>query len=271
MFREPPKLRDRFTVGIERCAEGRAVKYFGGDALAEYDKARAMESAFAGTPFHVPRALRCDEDSGRVEFEFLEGAVLLQEILEQAYDTRRFRRVLKLNDAAARLLGTLHQRLEVPNARPWRPPAFLAQRAERLGYHLAGTDDVFLHCDYSPVNLLVDRDDRMAVIDASPNSYFTDYACLKGHRFVDVAGYTCKLTWPYRLRSHSPAWRKLAATMRRRFVSVYEQTSGRAVDDRLLRIFESAIVRSFVEWKTTSRLLRSAALGLERIGLHRRP
>jgi aminoglycoside phosphotransferase (APT) family kinase protein len=165
----------------------------------------------------------------------------------------------------------LHQRLELPNARPWRAPAFLAQQAQRLGFSWTDADDVFLHCDYSPVNLLVNRDDRMAVIDASPNRYFTDHACLKGHRLVDVASYTAKLSWPYRLRSHTTAWRKMAATLRRRFIDVYERTSGASIDQTLLRMFESAVIRSFVEWKTTSRLLRSAAILVDRVGLHRLP
>jgi hypothetical protein len=228
-----------------------------------------MESALQGTPFVVPRALRCDAASGHVDFEFFADAVHLQELLEQAYHTRRFRRVFKLNDAAGRLLGILHERLFVPNANPWRPPEFLARRALRLGQPL-GNHDVFLHCDYSPVNLLIDRQNRMAVIDASPNSYFTDYACLTGPRLVDVANYTAKLTWPYRLRSHSPAWRKLAEALRRRFLNAYERASGRSVDRTLLGLFESAVVRCFVEWKTSNRLVRAAALTVERVGLHRR-
>jgi aminoglycoside phosphotransferase (APT) family kinase protein len=267
MMRSLSGVRDRYTVGIERSSEGRAVKIFGVDAAAEYEKARAMETALCGTGFHVPRALRCDADTGRIEFEYVEGAVLVQEIFEAANGARRFHQALRFNDIAARLLGTLHQRLTVPNSRPWQPPVFLAERAQQEGYSLSGADDVYLHCDYSPVNLLIDPEDELWVIDASPNAYFTDYPCLKGHPLVDVAGYTSKLLWPFRLRTHSRRWRKMATVLRRRFIANYEQSCGRSVDDRLLKIFESAVVRAFVEWKTRSRIVRAAAGAVARIGM----
>jgi hypothetical protein len=270
MLRKPPKMRDRFTAGIERWPDGIAVKLFGAQARVEFEKARAIEAALEGTPYHVPRALRWDADTGRVEFEYLENTVLLQEIIEQSHAAGRFRRVLRLNDAAGGLLSVLHQRLTLPQAHVWCPPAYLVERAERAGYQL-GADEVFLHCDYSPVNLLVDRDDGLAVIDASPNVYFTAYAWLKGPRLVDIATYTVRLTWPYRWRSHSSAWRKLAGALRRRFLAAYERRSGYDVDRKLLALFEYAVVRSFVEWKTQSRLLRAAAITLERTGRHRQP
>jgi hypothetical protein len=269
MIGRRPKQRDRYTVGIDRSAEGHAVKRFGRDAVAEFNKARAVEAALSNTGFRVPHAIRCDPDTGQVEFEFLDDATLLQEHFEQAVPRRCFRRVLQLNDDAARLLGNLHQRLVVTDAQRWQPPAFLVWRAKNLGIPLAEDDDVYLHCDYSPVNLLVCPDDRIAVIDASPNQYFTNFACLKGHRLVDIATYTAKLTWPYRLRAYSPAWRRIAAALQRRFADVYGRTTGHTVDFQQLRLFESAVVRAFVEWKTTNRLVRSAAIGVERAGLHR--
>lgn len=268
MIGRRPQKRDRFTVGIHRSQEGHAVKNFGPQLAAEYEKARAVEAALAQSPFHAPHTLRCDAETGQVEFEFVEDATLLQEHLEQALQKRTFRRVLKLNDAAAQLLGLLHRRLVLANAHHWQPPSFLARRTQRLGLPLAESDDVFLHCDYSAVNLLVDREDRLTVIDPSPNSYFTKHACLKGPRLVDIATYTARLTWPYRLRSYSPGWRRFASALRRRFAHVYGRTTGHSVDLRTLGLFESALARSFVEWKTTSRLVRAVAIGIERAGLH---
>lgn len=229
-----------------------------------------MEAALAGTPYLVPRALCCDLHSGRVEFEYLANTSLLQEMMEEAYETHRFHRVLKLNDAAAELLATLHQRLVLSRAREWHAPAFLVQRIARGGVVLLDADNVFLHCDFSPVNLLVNGDDRIGVIDASPNTYFTDYACLRGHRVVDIATYTAKLFWPFRLRSYSTVWRRFAVTLRRRFVSRYERSSGHAIDRGLLSMFEFAVVRRFAEWKSKRRVVRWAASELGRAALAHR-
>jgi aminoglycoside phosphotransferase (APT) family kinase protein len=269
MLQGSSKKRDRYTVGVERCGEDRVAKFFGPDVITEYEKAQAMELALAGTPFLVPRTLGCDVKTGRIDSEYLAETILLQEVVEQAQHRREYRPLMKLNDDAARLLGTLHQRLVLVKARRWQPPVFLVERARRLGCQLDRANDVFLHCDYSPVNLLVGPEGRIAVIDASPNSYFTDYASLTGPPLVDIATYTVKLCWPFRTSAYSPFWRKVAARLRERFVREYERSSGRSVDRELLGAFEYAVLRGFVEWKSQSRLVRSAAMMLARVALLR--
>jgi thiamine kinase-like enzyme len=117
-------------------------------------------------------------------------------------------------------------------------------------------DDVILHCDYSPVNVLIRNDGKLVVIDAAPNEYFTQRADLRGPRYVDLATYTARLYWPYRLRAYKLKWRKLIWRLRRDFIASYEKATDIPIDLAMLSIFERAVLRSRVEWKTKSALVR---------------
>ena len=259
------KNRDRFTYGVEYTSENHVTKFFTGNIFAEYTKAKAMEVALAGTPFRVPRALCFDYGLNCVEFEYIKDAISLQFVLENAFQTRRLDHVIKFNENAAMLLGTLHIQLSVPNARRWLPPDSLISRATKAGYHLDLIEDVFLHCDFSPMNLLIGPDDQITVIDPSPNSYFTDYACLKGNRLVDIATYTTKLLWPFRLSAYSVEWRKFIKSLREDFVNIYEFSCGRNVDRNLLKFFEDEVLKCFVEWKTKHSVVQWSAEKLGRV------
>lgn len=262
------KNRDRFTHGVEFTGEGRVIKYFERDIFEEYMKAKAVEQALAGTPFEATRALRYNQSLSFVEFEYIKDTISFQALLEKAYRTSQFSLVLKLNDDAAKLLSTLHKQMCMPNARYWVPPGFLVRRASKLGYQLDDLNDVFLHCDFSPMNLLISSDDQVFVIDPSPNSYFTDYACLKGTILVDIATYTTKLLWPFRLSAYSVSWRKFTKTLRENFINIYELTCAQPVDRKLLNLFEDSIIRCFVEWKTKQRLVQWLAVGLGRVAMN---
>lgn len=263
------KNRDRYTHGVEFTSKDHVVKYFEeGDVLAEYTKAKAVAKALTNTPFEAAHALRYNQSLNFVEYERIKGSTLFQVLLEKAYQTTQFSRVLELNDAAAELLSTLHKQMYVPNARYWMPNGFLVHRASKLGCKLNELDDVFLHCDFSPVNLLIGADDKIVVIDPSPNSYFTHYACLKGNRLVDIATYTTKLFWPFRLSAYSVRWRNFTKILRENFVSIYEIRCGQTIDRKLLNLFEDAVVRCFVESKTKYRFVQWLAMGVGRVSMH---
>lgn len=265
------RKRDRYISGVEPRGNGLVAKSFGDMAIVEYQKALALEAALAGTRFLVPRAVRCDESSGYIEYEFLPDCVLLMEVIEHAVLSRKYRRVLALNDAAGELLGLVHRRLKVDPVHRWEPPEDLRRQIIEDCDPAASSDDVFLHCDYSPVNLLVTPNLQLAVIDPSPSRGLTGsgFPNLFGHRLVDVANYTAKLFWPYRLRNYTIAGRRLASVLRRRFLAAYERTCGLTVHRDLLRHFEYAATRSFVQWKTKRFLVRWGAMAVARVGLYR--
>src|SRR3954470_17613320 len=100
---------DCYRVGIDRIAEDRVSKFVGPTAQVEFEKARAIESALAGSPFSTPKPLRFDADAGRVEFEFVPDSVRLLEIMEWAYREQDLARVLQLNRSAADMLALLHR------------------------------------------------------------------------------------------------------------------------------------------------------------------
>jgi len=259
--------RDRFTRGVERISPDRVMKVVGASAELDFQKALAIENALAGSRFTTPKALNCDSHAGRIEFEYVENARSLQEVAEQAYATGALEGLLEANRAAGELLAILHSRLTLPDFQHWPVPSFLASDAELSGRSVFADQEVFLHCDFSPVNVLVKNDGHIVLIDASPNTYFTEHANLMGPRFVDIATYTVKLHWPYRWRTFRLKWRQVIDRLRGEFLDSYAQSSGVVVDRTLLRAFERAAVRSFVNWKTRSPLIRLPAMAVSRWGL----
>jgi hypothetical protein len=258
---------DCYRVGIDRIAEDRVSKFVGPTADVEFEKACAIERALAGTPFSTPKPLRFDLDAGRVEFEYVPNTRRLLEVMETAHRDRDIAQVRELNRSAADLLAVLHRNLTLPSAVQWTPPERLVRDAKRHGCDLDALSRIYMHCDYSPVNVLVKPGGELVLIDASPNYYFTYRADLIGPRLVAVATYTAKLFWPYRLRSYSPLWRRMAHVLRDEFVARYGRASGIPVDEEALWLFERALVRSFITWKTQVVPVRWVARLLKRIAL----
>jgi hypothetical protein len=248
--------RDAYTRGVERIAEDRVSKYVGPDAAIEFEKAKAIEQALAGSPFATPKPLSFDRETGRIEFEFVSDARRLQELIEESDATVAVDRVSGSNRAAGAMLGVLHRNLQLHSAARWPMPQFLEHQLQSTGHVLAPVDNVFLHCDYSPVNVLVRYDGQLVVIDAAANKYFTQRADLRGPRYVDLATYTARLYWPYRVRAFRIKWRKLIRRLRHDFILSYEKAAETPIDRVMLRIFERSVLRSRVEWKTKSALVR---------------
>jgi len=259
--------RDRYTRGVERIADDRVSKFVGPTAEIEFQKAQAIEAALAGSPFTTPKALRCDAAAGRIEFEYVGDMTSLQDFIEQAYATRKLDDVLRFNRAAAELLALIHGKLTLPSAAFWTPPRFFQIEMQSPTLARPVQDDVLLHCDFSPVNILVKPSGQLVLIDASANQYFTDRADLTGPRLVDIATYTAKLYWPFRMQTFNYKWRRVASRLRAEFLAGYEQASATRVDRKLLQSFERAVVRSFINWKTGSRAIRLPAMAIGLIGL----
>ena len=258
---------DCYRVGIDRIAEDRVSKFVGPTAEVEFNKACAIERALAGSPFSTPKPLRYDVAAGRVEFEYVPDAVRLLELMERAYQERDLAQVLELNRASAEMLALLHRNLTLSSAVRWTPPQSLVEDARRRGRDLNALDEIFMHCDFSPVNVLVKPTSELVLIDASPNYYFTHRADLIGPRHVAIATYTTKLFWPFRIRMYGPAWRRMAHVLRSEFIARYEQAAGVSIDREVLCLFERALVRAFVVWKTPIVPLRWVALSMSRLAL----
>ncbi len=255
---EHQSQRDAFTKGVQRVADDRVSKSVGGSAGIEFEKARAIEAALAGSSFFTPHAIGWDGESGRIEFDFIEGTRRLQDIFETAAQDRGSNEAFAWNVEAAELLALMHRRLALPQFSRWPIPDRLAGDIKHA--HLPRESDVFLHCDYSPVNLLVNDGGMLFVIDAAPNDYFTQRADLIGPGYVDVATYTARLYWPFRGRALTFKWRGFARQLRNDFVEAYEKAMGRALDRRVLRAFERAVLRARVNWKVDSRVVRFLAI-----------
>jgi hypothetical protein len=102
------------------------------------------------------------------------------------------------------------------------------------------------------------------VIDAASNDYFTQVADLTGPRYVDLATYTAKLYWPYRVRALTFRWRRVVKRLRDDFIRSYEKSAGTVIDRYILRAFERAVLRARVNWKAKSAIVRlpTIAFGL---------
>ena len=59
----------------------------------------------------------------------------------------------------------------------------------------------------------------------------------------------------------------MAHVLRSEFVARYEQASGEPVDREILCLFERAVVRSFVTWKTQVVPVRWVANAMSRVAL----
>jgi hypothetical protein len=244
--------RDSYTTGVERTAADRVSKLFTQYGEIEFHKARAMAIALGNTRFTTPKALRYDPTTCRVEFEYIPHATGLLDAFTDAYQTGHLEDILHHNRDAGELLADVHNRLKLSSATHWLPPSHVERQMKRVGTGWTAQSEVFLHCDFSPVNILVSDVGKLVLIDASPNQYFTNRPDLMGPPVVDIATYTAKLFWPFRFRSFFVNWRRLVKTMRQEFLAAYEQTSGVHVDRRLLSILEHGVVRSFVESRTRS-------------------
>ena len=242
-------------------------KVFTEYAAIEFQKAQAIAAALENTPFMAPEAFEFDPTTGRVEFEYIPQTTRLMDEQLQAYQTGHVEDVLRHNREAGELLACVHQRLKLPSAVPWQPPPHVEREIRRAGESWSTQNQVFLHCDFSAVNILVNADGRLILIDASPNQYFTKRPDLVGPPVVDIATYTARLCWPFRLRFIDHNWRRLAKVLRTEFLSSYEQASGNRVDRSLLTILEQGVVRSFVELKTRSPAIVLPAILLGRLAM----
>jgi hypothetical protein len=258
---------DCYRVGIDRIAGDRVSKYVGPTADVEFGKSCAIGRALAGSRFSTPKALHYDVATGRVEFEFVPDAVRLLEIMERAYHERDLALVLELNRSAAEMLALFHRNMKLESAVRWTPPDALVKAAHRRGRDLNALDEIYMHCDFSPVNILVKPTGELVLIDASPNYYFTHRADLVGPRYVSVANYTSKLFWPFRIRTYSPSSRAMAHVLRTEFITRYEKASGVSIDREILCLFERAVVRSFVRWKTQLVPVRWVAMAMSCVAL----
>jgi Phosphotransferase enzyme family len=261
------RKRDGYTRGVDRVAEDRVSKFVGDQAEIEFQKSRAIELALSGTDFITPKTLGCNTATGCIDFEYVPHGARLFDAMLNAYQTGEVETVLAQNRRAAELLATLHRNLKLSAATAWVPPPMLFRELDRCGQHWPRSNDVFLHCDFSPVNILVDHTGGLVVIDASPNGYLTGSANLTGPPLVDLATYTVRLHWPFRARTYRPSWRRLANTLRADFLNQYEQSSGLLLDRPLLGILERNIVRFFVEWKTGWTLTSGPAVAMARLAL----
>jgi hypothetical protein len=258
---------DRYRVGVDRIAEDRVSKFVGPNAAIEFQKAQAIERALAGSRFSTPKALCYSADTGRVEFEYIPDTRTLLEVMEEAHRHRDFSQTIELNRLAAEMLAVLHRNLTLPSAVRWIPPESLVQDSRRNGLDLDALEQVHMHCDYSPVNILVTPNSELVLIDASPNYYFTHRADLIGPRYVALATYTTKLFWPFRVRTYSYCWRKMAHQLRHDFVHCYAEDTSASIDPKALHLFERASARSFVTWKTRVVPVRWIALLMSRVAL----
>jgi hypothetical protein len=258
---------DCYRVGIDRIAEDRVSKFVGPTADIEFEKACAIERALAGSPFSTPKPLRFDTAAGRVELEYVPDTVRLLEVMERAYRERDLAQVLQLNRSAADMLALLHRNLTLPSAVSWIPPDSLVRDARRHARDLNSLDEVYMHCDFSPVNILVKPTAELVLIDPSPNYYFTFRTDLKGPRYVSLATYTSKLFWPFRMRTYAFSRRRMAHVLRSEFIARYERAFGDSVDREMLCLFERALVRAFVIWKSQLVPVRWAALLMSRLAL----
>jgi hypothetical protein len=258
---------DAYRVGIDRIAEDRVSKFVGPSAAVEFEKALAVERALVGSPFSTPKALQYDIETGRVEFEFVPNAVRLLEVIEHAYRECDLALVLQLNRSSADMLALLHSKLKLESAVSWTPPAVLVESARRHGRDLTTLEEVYLHCDFSPVNILVKPSTELVVIDHSPNYYFTHRTDLTGPRYLSLANYTSKIFWPFRAGPYLPSRRRMSHVLRSEFIARYEHTSGISVDREMLCLFERALVRSFVNWKTQIVPVRWVANAMSRFAL----
>jgi hypothetical protein len=258
---------DCYRIGIDRIAEDRVSKFVGPTAEVEFEKARAVERALAGSPFLTPKPLQCDAAAGRVEFQFVPDTVRLLEIMERAYHECDLAQILQLNRSSAEMLALLHRKLKLESAVRWTPPNFLVEAVVRHGRDLKTLDEIYMHCDFSPVNILVKPTAELVLIDASPNHYFTHRTDLIGPRYVSIGNYTSKLFWPFRIGTYSHSRRRMAHVLRTEFVTRYEQASGVSIDRKMLCLFERAVVRSFVTWKTQLVPVRRMAMAMSRVAL----
>jgi hypothetical protein len=261
------RKRDGYTTGVDRVADDRVSKFVGDQAEVEFQKAQAVERALSGTGFITPKPLDRNTVTGFIDFEYVPHRGRLFDAMIDAYQTGEFETVLAQNRRAAELLAALHRNLRLSVAIPWAPPSSLLRELDRVGRHWPRANDVFLHCDFSSVNILINHAGDLVVIDASPNQYLTRYANLTGPPLIDLATYTVRLHWPFRARTYRPSWRRLANTLRAEFLNQYEQSSGLAPDRPLLAILERNIVRSFVEWKTGSTITSGPSVAMARLAL----
>jgi hypothetical protein len=258
---------DGFRVGIDRIGSDRVSKFVGSTAEVEFKKACAIERALEGSPFSTPKPLSFDAEAGRVEFTFIPDTVRLLDVMEHAYSECDLAQVLRLNREAAEIAALLHRNLKLDSAVPWTPPDFLVEAARRHHRDLNDLEQIYMHCDFSPVNLLVKPTGELVVIDHSPNLYFTRRTDLTGPRYVSVATYTSKLFWPFRLRTYDLVRRRMAHVLRSEFVARYEQVSNETIDREMLGLFERAVVRSFANWKTQIVPVRWIARVMSRLAL----
>lgn len=263
------RSRDCYTTGVTRVGDDRVSKFVGRAAAVEFQKSQFVAEALRDSRFSAPAALCYDEATGCVEFEYIHNTVRLFDLMAAAHDAQQFDIVAKCNAAAGELLATLHRKLHLPSAVAWQPPDSLARAIRRAGYDWSREPQVALHCDFSPVNVLVKPGGELVLIDASPNQYFTDRADLVGSPLIDVATYTVKLNWPFRLRTYSRTWRAMGRKLRSEFIGSYERESATRVDRGLLAVLERGIVRSVVSRKRGAGAILPVALILTRIALPR--
>src|SRR3954451_20194669 len=151
-----PKKRDCYTTGVEQISADRVSKLFTERAEIEFEKAKDITTALKGTPFKAPQALKLDPATSRVEFEFIPNTTRLLDEILQAYHTGHADAVLRHNLEAGELLACVHKRLKLASAVPWTPPPHVEREISRAGESWAAQNQVFLHCDFSSVNILVD-------------------------------------------------------------------------------------------------------------------
>ena len=138
----PHRGRSRFEV---RWPDGRS----------RIPKSLRDRKALAGSPFSTPKPLRFDAEAGRVEFEYVPDTIRLLELMERAYRECDLAHVLELNRSAAEMLALLHRNLKLDSAVRWTPPSALVDIARRRGRDLNTLNEVYMHCDFSPVNIFV--------------------------------------------------------------------------------------------------------------------
>lgn len=255
-----------------RFEGGSVKKSFQTDIDLEFRKAKLLCDIGRKHNFRYPGPIRCDEDSGQIVFERIEGGASIRDdyikfMTAPAVEAKDFGSVFQY---AGRLLAIIHRELVLENKCEWKPSQVFVEAAHKAGCSDFGAlietiPHACLHGDYGMEN--IERIGsggavQLVVFDASPNYFTTFHTNTFGPVYVDIGNFLSALHGLISLKYYPLFKWKRVADLERIFLEGYSQASGIDCSLKVARIFSYASASSYLRMKYRKTYLHDLAMWL---------
>lgn len=255
---------------------GEAVKFHGDyvlksyeiDLLGELEKAEKIHQLSDGESLIVPAPLGWDSEAGWIKYEFISQTTSIRDhylkFMKAAYDDETG---IEIFYNAGKALGMIHDKLRLSKFELWEPSTLFVKSMNEFGDNcldrILGSKVVAVHGDFSFGNIHVKaRSNGVVVFDPSSNGFVTQSSNLVGPYYLDIGNFICNINGLVPLHTYfGLKWRKIGS-IKRAFISGYQESSGNFVEIELLDKVVYATARSYFGYTYNNSFLQYLAINM---------